>query len=358
MKQQTRKISPGQVIILFGAAGALYASICGKYAPAGEALGNTVLSALVTAALSIPLCIYAVHHSGDGIMENIFRKSKLTGIITGLLLTVYFIGCAGFVLTRFGEFVSERVFPEGNIYVCLLFAGLVCVYAAHTGAQAVSRMTTLISWLMLLAAAMFLISGWGDITEGISGADMFIPEEITLGILFDGGFVTGMLPVFTAGAAAVLMLTRPAADGVRQGLFGGLAAMLLTSAAVTAAAWAVLGEFTVQTEYPALDSAVYAGRHMTFSFHGIFYALWIITAVAAVSMLCACAGRAMRGIFPEIKGGGMIAAGAAALLAMADMWLGTGVSRGIYSSLLGVVLLAAVPIIAIALLTGKAAKKK
>lgn len=346
MNKQVRKISPGQIIILFGAAGALYASICGRYAPGGEMLGNAVLSALVTALLSIPLCIFSMRQKGDrndDIMESIFRKSRLLGIISGILLTVYFIGCGGAVLISFGEFVSERVFPEGNIYVCLLLTGLVCIYAAHTGAQAVSRMTTLIFGLMLIAMAMFLFSGYEDIFT--AHGDMLIPRDISLGDIFKGGFGVGMLPVFTAGAVSLAMLTRPAADGVSKGLFGGLAAMLLMSAAVTAAVWAVLGDFTVMTEYPALDAAVYAGRHMTFSFHGLFYALWIITAAAAVSMLCACGGRAMRGIFPGIKVGGMLTAGVCVLLAMGDIWLGTGICRGIFGSAAGMVLLVIVPLI-------------
>lgn len=329
MKAQAKYISPGQIMILFGSAGALYAGICGVYGTLSEMLANAVLSAVITAAAAIPLCIFSAKSPGADMTEGIAKRGRALGIIACALLIVYFISGATHILEKFGEFAVERIFPEGNIYLCIVLTGLVCIYAAHTGTQAISRMTTLIFALFILAAAMLLIGGHNDLALS---SESLAPKEITLGSVFRRGEMTGIFPIFAAGAITASMLCKNAGKGLRKGLYGGMAAMLIVGAGLIIAVWAALGDFTQMTEYPALDAAVYCGRRFTFSFHGLFYALWIIAAAALLSMLMACAGQAFKGIFPKIGYPGAAAALAALIIALTETFANVFVTVHIFKS--------------------------
>ncbi|MDE7293590.1 MAG: hypothetical protein K2N72_04110 [Oscillospiraceae bacterium] len=353
MRANAKYISPGQMIILFGAAGALYAGICGIYDELPQMLTNAVLSAIITAAAAIPLCIFSAKEPDTDLGEGVAERSVALRIISGILLVVYFLSGAAHILGKFGEFANERIFPEGNIYICITLVGLVCIYAAHTGAQAISRMTTLIFALFILGLIMLLIGGRGDFS--LSQASL-APKAISFGDVLGNGEMTGILPIFAAGAITASMLCKNAGKGLRCGLYGGLAAMLAVSTGIITIVWALLGDFTPMTEYPALDAAVYCGRRFTFSFHGLFYALWIIAAAALLSMLMACAGQALVWIFPKIRYSGAIAAAAALAIALIEALTASVAGRIFNNPVFAAVLLVVLPLIGLKKTAARAVK--
>ncbi|MDE6593671.1 MAG: hypothetical protein K2K57_11505 [Oscillospiraceae bacterium] len=351
MRANAKYISPGQMIILFGAAGALYAGI-GVYGDLSQMLINAVLSAIITAAAAIPLCIFSAKTPDTDLGEGIAERGVALRIICGILLAVYFLSGAAHILGKFGKFANERIFPEGNIYLCITLVGLVCIYAAHTGAQAISRMTTLIFALFLLGLIMLLIGGRGDLA--LSAVNL-TPKAVSFGDVLGNGEMTGLLPIFAAGAITSSMLCKNAGKGLRCGLYGGLAAMLAVSAGLITIVWALLGDFTRMTEYPALDAAVYCGRRFTFSFHGLFYALWIIAAAALLSMLMTCAGQALVWIFPKIKYSGAIAAAAALVIALIEALTASVAERIFNDPVFAAVLLIVLPLIGLKKTAARAA---
>ncbi len=352
METNAKYISPGQMIILFGAAGALYAGICGVYGSLPHMLTNAVLSAIITAAAAIPLCIFSAKNPDTDPGERIAEKSVALRTICGISLAVYFLSGAAHILGKFGEFASERIFPEGNIYLCITLVGLVCIYAAHTGTQAISRMTTLIFALFLLGLIMLLIGGREDFS--LSQVSL-APQPISFGDVLGNGEMTGLMPIFAAGAITASMLCKNAGKGLRCGLYGGLAAMLAVSAGLITMVWALLGDFTPMTEYPALDAAVYCGRRFTFSFHGLFYALWIIAAAALLSLLMACAGQAFVWVFPKMKYSGAIAAAVALVIALTEALTAPVAGRIFNDPVFAAVLLVALPLIGLKKTAARAA---
>ncbi|MCM1578974.1 MAG: hypothetical protein NC078_09270, partial [Ruminococcus sp.] len=295
-----------------------------------------------TAIAAIPLCVFSAKNPGSDLGERIGEKSVVLRIICGILLAVYFLSGGAHVMGRFGEFANERIFPEGNIYVCITLVGLVCIYAAHTGTQAVSRMTTLIFALFILCLVMLAAGGAGDFSFDIKA----VPGVISFGDVFSNSEMTGIFPIFAAAAITSSMLCKNAGKGLRRGLYGGLAALLAVSVLLFSMVWSLLGDFTLMSEYPALDAAIYCGRHFFFSFHGLFYALWIIAAAALLSMLTACGGQALRMIFPKLRYSGAIAAAAAAAAAIVETVMGHFTVRIFNSPVFAVILLAALPMIA------------
>jgi len=220
--------------------------------------------------------------------------------------------------------------------VCAVFLGLICGYISHTGAETVSRMSTVLIFMLILTGAAYVISGFGDIIS--YDYAKIVPETISL-----SGGLEGIFPVAAAGAAALCILSGGLGERTRAGVFGGAAAMLIALSLVIIGVWAVLDDFVFASDYPMADAVIYASRQMSFRPDGAFFMLWTIIAAAVSSLMCACAGHSLTAAVPKFRWWGILTAALALIGAEAELW---GISVGsIYRSpVCAFILVGAIPL--------------
>lgn len=307
LQNRCKYISAGQTAVLITAFALLYCVFGGTYSDCGDMLANIVSSSLAAAVLSIPLAAVTSRSEGsviDMISEKIGERAAA---MAGLLYLIYFTAAAAHILGGYSVFAAERYFEGVKPYVCIILAGLVCIYISWTGIETVCRMSTMILGMILLTAAAFIIFAANDFSVPRITLRPIVPADVNS---------SGIFPYLAAAAAAMCIVCGGTANRTRKGVYMGIAASLAAAAAVTAAVFSVLGDFSVLSDHPAADAVIYASREMSFRPDGLFFSLTVILALAAVSLLCACAAKALKAVFPKLRGEGIYTSAAAVGIAV------------------------------------------
>lgn len=335
-KSRSKFIDSGQIIVMTVIFGILYCVSRGAFDDCGAMLANYVVSALIIAVLAIPLTMLTYRAEGN-VPSLIADKSVFAGKISAVLYLVYFLSAAADFLRAYAVFVSERYFHEAGTVVCIILAGIVCVYISWAGIETVCRMSTVMLFMLVLASAVFAAFAFDDFScPGITARKISLTRD---------GF-GGIFPYAAAAAVSMCIVCGGAGRRTRAGIYVGAAALLAASSAVTAAVFAVLGDFTGISEYPMPDAVIYAARNVSFRPDGMFFALWTLIAAAAVSLLCACGGASLKIIFPKIKGEGIYSSAAAVIIAIVCALTGSRICAAIYGfPAVPVILLGVIPLI-------------
>lgn len=340
-------IGSGQITVMITIFAVLYCVSQAVYADCGAMLANTAASAVILAVLAIPLSVLTCRREGS-VPEMISEKSRSAGKIAAALYLIYFLAAAADILLSFAVFVSERYFQGAGPLVCVMLLGLVCVYISWAGSQAVCRMSTVILYLLIFTSAVFAAFALNDFS---------LPEIRLHTISFSYESVKGIFPSLAAVTASMCVICGGAGRRTRKGIYGGIAAGLAASAAITAAVFSVLGDFTVISEYPILDSVIYASREVSFRPDGLFFSLWTMIAAAAVSLLCACGGEALKTIIPSIRCEGIYTAGAAVVVAVICVFAGNGAVAAVYKHPASPMILLALIPLAVLITSGRSPER-
>lgn len=328
-------IDSGQITVMITIFAVLYCVSQAVYADCGAMLANTAASSVILAVMAIPLAALTCRREGS-VLSLAADKNKWAGRIIAAMYLIYFLSAAADLLRGYGVFVSERFFEEGGSLLCVILTGLVCIYISWAGLQAVCRMSTVILYLLIFTSLVFIAFALGDFT---------MPEIRLHRIGFSAESLSGIFPVLAAVLAAMCIISGGAGRRTRKGIYAGLAAGLAAAAAIIAAIFSVLGDFTRISEYPLLDSVIYASREASFRLDGLFFSLWTLIAAAAVSLLCACAGEALKTIIPPVRCEGIYTAGAAIIMAAVGTFAGSDIIAAVYKSpYSSVILLSLIPL--------------
>lgn len=312
----------------------VFGLIISDFTDTGAMLSNAVSAVILIALALIPLVILIKDGSGS-VPQIAVMRTGFIGRLISVLYSIFFISAAADFIAKYSVFVSERYF-EASAAVCAVFLGLICGYISHTGAETVSRMSTVLIFMLILTGAAYVISGFGDIIS--YDYAKIVPESISL-----SGGLEGIFPVAAAGAAALCILSGGLGKRTRAGVFGGAAAMLIALSLVIIGVWAVLDDFVFASDYPMADAVIYASRQMSFRPDGAFFMLWTIIAAAVSSIMCACAGHSLTAAVPKFRWWGILTAALALIGAEAELW---GISAGsIYRSpVCAFILVGAIPL--------------
>lgn len=327
MTMSNRKyISTGQIVILFAALALWYAASGAKYSNGGKMLAEAVLAALITALLSIPLCILG-GRSHENVPEAIVRRFGTMGKLLSAVYFTYFLSVSSEILRLTGSFAAKEMFTHTEAVICIILLGLACSYIAHTGTAAICRMTAVILFLMIVGAAILGITGMGNI-HSIDTASL-TPQRISVSLLTH----ESIFPLMTAAAALMCILISGAGRSTGRGILIGIAVSLCVTAIMTAAVYLILGAYVSVTPYPAAELVKYISGTRAFKPYGVYNSLWIIIAAAASGIFSAGGGECLRAIFPSFRQSELLTALIAAAAAAISEYGGFHITEQIYKSL-------------------------
>ncbi len=349
---QSKYIGSGQLAVMLTLFGIFYCVCCGNYYNSSAMLINIVSTAAILAVLIIPVVILASKGAGN-IPETAVSRLGLSGRILSVLYAVFYIAAASDFLRLYSDFAYERYFREGSPGACIILLGIICIYIAWTGPESICRMSTVLLFMLGLTSVYFVISGINDIFNfenfSFEPVKINIKDEIT----------KGFFPFMAAGAACVCILCGGTEKKTRKGTYIGLAAALAAAAAIVFACSTVLGGYITISEYPLLDAVIYVSKEISFQPDGVFFILWTVIAAAVISLLNACGGRAIKAVFPRIKGEGIIAASAALLAGILCFYFPNRICTDIYRNpVSAVVLIGVIPLILLIISSVKKEVKK
>lgn len=319
-------ISTGQIVILFAALALWYAASGAEYTQGGKMLAEGVTAALVTALLSIPICILG-GRSHENVPEALSNRFGTMGKLLSAVYFVYFLAVSSEILRLTGIFAAKEMFTHTEAVICIILLGLACCYIAHTGTAAICRMTAVILFLMIVGAAILGISSMGNI-HSIDTTAITL-QSVTLRLLTP----ESILPQMTAAAALMSILISGAGRSTGKGILIGIAVSLCVTAIMTAAVYLILGTYVSEKAYPAVELVKYISGTKAFKPYGIYNSLWIIIAAAASGIFSAGGGECLRAVFPTFRQSelltALIAAAAAAISEYGDLHI----TEQIYKSL-------------------------
>lgn len=330
-------IGRGQTAVMLSLFGVLYCVLAAAYKPIEQMLADTVSSVILLGIMLIPLAVLTAGGSGS-VTERCVSDLGFFGRIINAVYFIYFAAAASEILRRYGIYASERYFSEGGAAVCIVLIGAVCAYISQTGAETVCRMSTVLMALLLLTSAVFALGAAKSVDGTVLGSGRLSPISLSGG--FGEFFSFG-----AAGCACLCVMCKGLGKRTRGGAYGGAAAMLGAAAIIIFAVSVTVGDYITAAEYPLTDAVIYASRQSTFRNDGMFFTLWTVICTAAVSLLCACGGNALRCTIPAVKGEGALSAAAAVICAFTGVMAKVNIGAPIFNSpWLAVILTAAVPL--------------
>lgn len=339
-------IGRGQAAVMLTFFGVIFCVLNTSVSDMGTALADIAVSAMIMAAMLIPLAIL-LNGREESVSELCAERMGFFGRIINILFFIYFIAAAGDILKQYGEFVSELYFPEANGSVCIIMLGAVCVYISHTGVETVCRMSTVLLFMLCAAAVIFLFGAGKDILA-FDYSSVTVPK-----LSLQRGF-EGLFPMGAAGCVCLCVMCGGMGKRTGCGAYGGIASMLTAAVLITAAVYITLGGYVNVSEYPLTDSVIYSARGGTFRNDGLFFSLWTVMCASIISLLTACGGHSLRQAVPFIKGEGIISGLAAVICAISEMYFGIRFCEMIYENpLTPIILTAAVPLILLIFVKGK-----
>lgn len=339
-------IGRGQIAVMLTLFGVIFCLLNTTFPDMGTSLADISVSVMILAVMLIPLAILSMYGE-KSVPELCAEKLGIFGRVINILFFIYFITAAAHILKRYSEFVSERYFTEANTAVCIIMLGAVCIYIAHTGAETVCRMSTVLLFMLCVLSVIFLLGAWKDILA-------FDCSSVTVPKLSLQRSFSGLFPIGAAGCTCLCVMCGGMGKRTRSGAYGGIAAMLAASVLITAAMYMTLGGYISVSEYPLSDSVIYAARERTFRNDGLFFSIWTVMCAAVISLLCACGGHSLRQAFPIKKWEGLVSGITAVICALSEMYFGITLCKMIYESPLPpIILTAAVPLLLIIFGKGK-----
>ncbi|MGN1100846.1 MAG: GerAB/ArcD/ProY family transporter [Huintestinicola sp.] len=339
-------IGRGQTAVMLTLFGVIFCVLNTNLTDIGTSLADIAVSVMIMSVMLIPLAILSA--GGEkSVPELCADRLGFFGRVVNILFFIYFITAAADILKSYSEFVSERYFPEADTIICIIMLGAVCIYIAHTGAETVCRMSTVLLFMLCALSVIFLLGAWKDILS-------FDRTDVTVPKLSLQRGLSGLFPIGAAGCTCLCVMCGGMGKRTRSGAYGGIAAMLAVSVLITAAVYMTLGGYISVSEYPLADSVIYAARGGTFRNDGLFFSLGTIMCAAVISLLCACGGHSLKQAVGVVKGEGLISGAAAVLCAVTEAYFGTLFCKMIYENPLPpFILTAAVPLILLIFGKGK-----
>lgn len=339
-------IGRGQTAVMLTLFGVIFCVLNTSLNDIGTSLADISVSVMLLAVMLIPLAILSM--SGEkSVPELCTQNLGFMGRVINILFFIYFITAAANILKRFSEFVSERYFPEANTAVCILMLGAVCIYIAHTGAETVCRMSTVLLFMLCALSVIFLLGAWKDILA-FDCTSVTVPN-----LSLERGF-SGLFPIGAAGCTCLCVMCGGMGKRTRSAAYGGIAAMLAAAALITSAEYMTLVGYVNVSEYPLADSVIYAARERTFRNDGLFFSLWTVMSAAVISLLCACGGHSLRQAIPAVKIEGLVSGITAVICALSELYFNLTFCKMIYENPLPpLILIAAVPLILLMFKKGK-----
>lgn len=251
------------------------------------------ISTLIQAVILIPIVM--LHR---GVTEAAIEKNKAAGIFAAVLYLVFFLFYSVNSLLHFQNFLSARFFrtAESSLWIGVLL--IVCVYCGCLGIEALGRSAVLLFWLFVISLVIM----------GISSAKDFDTANLSFSMRYSNDLFTAVMDdlarngeICAAAFLAKHVERKLRKRNLRYGIYGLLAAKLVTVSAVSVLIAAVLGDFASLTDYPFLTVGTFGGTGFVQRGDSLYLIVWTVTAVINIALFLHIAGGLIGEIFPKIK---------------------------------------------------------
>lgn len=244
------------------------------------------ISALIQALLLVPVVLLKRDVTG-----TIMEKNRFWGIIAAAHYLVFFLVYAANSLRHFQKFLDERFFPEasGVLWTAVLLA--VCVYCASLGTEALGRSAVLLFWIFFIALAVMVIFSGGEFDT----ANLYFDK-----LTGNGLFTAVMDDLSRSGEiCAIAFLAGRVREKQRCGVYGFLASKLALVELMIFLTAAVLGDFAAYADYPFLSLGSFGGT--AFRGDALYLIVWTITAVLNTALFLHISAELLGEIFPKLR---------------------------------------------------------